>query len=384
MRTYQYYLAGKFLKPFLLSTAFFIFFLLLFQLFRIIRLILDKGVELSIVFELIGHMCITFVPLALPLAILFSGIFVMNKLSEHSEIIAMRSFGISKRQLFAPFMFMGLGLMCLLFVLSNKWIPYSQREFKNIVLSLTSRGMISDIRSGQFFTDIPDVTLFAEEVDPETKEMTHLFISMRDPRNKSEKIIFAKSGLLNKGSGDGVEIPSMTLRKGNITEVKEERETVENIHFDTYSFPLVEEGQFFSPILRDGMLDGRSLWKILEKREEELKALRAEDRPEHELTSIKNALHNGKIEFYTRINNAMLCLLFMILGAALGIKKGRGRSRNAGPVALMILIFYYALFFGGLALSKRGFFPAILVVFLPTLIVMYFTAYFFKKVDWPA
>src|SRR5690606_17243827 len=100
----QRYLAINFVPPFLVACAFFVTFLLTSQLFRLTSIVVNKGVEFWSVLELFGHIAISFLPMAVPLSALFATIMTLNKLSEDSEIVAMRSFGIEKSQLFKPFL----------------------------------------------------------------------------------------------------------------------------------------------------------------------------------------------------------------------------------------------------------------------------------------
>ena len=65
------YLSANFVVPFVLSTGFFVIFLLTFQLFRLIRIVTDKDVETYVLLELMGHIAISFLPMAVPLAGLF-------------------------------------------------------------------------------------------------------------------------------------------------------------------------------------------------------------------------------------------------------------------------------------------------------------------------
>ena len=104
----QRYIAYNFLPPFLASCIFFVMFLLTFQLFKITRIIINKGVEFSVILELIGHIAISFFPMAIPLSALVATIYTLNKLCEDSEIMAMRSFGMSKFQLFQPLLILGI------------------------------------------------------------------------------------------------------------------------------------------------------------------------------------------------------------------------------------------------------------------------------------
>ena len=70
------------------------------------------------------------------------------------------------------------------------------------------------------------------------------------------------------------------------------------------------------------------------------------------------------------------------MGFCLGIKKGRGRTKNTGALAFGFLLFYYALFFFGVSLAKKGTLSPVVCVFLPTLILFIISGYLYKRLDW--
>jgi lipopolysaccharide export system permease protein len=96
------YLASSFIPPFILGFIFFVAFLITFYMFRIIGLIITKGIDVLTVLTMVINLSVSFFPMAAPLAAFFATIYTLNKLSEDSEIIAMRSFGISKIKIFLP------------------------------------------------------------------------------------------------------------------------------------------------------------------------------------------------------------------------------------------------------------------------------------------
>ena len=158
------YLAAHFILPFLTSTVFFVLFLLTSQLFRLADVFVTKSSGLTDVLLLFGHIAVSFLPMAIPLSALFASLYTMNKMSEDSEIVAMRSFGLTKWQLFKPFLMLGIFISIAVFSLNRNLIPHSKALFKNTVIRMTSQGMALNLQSGIFFTDVPGVILFAEEV----------------------------------------------------------------------------------------------------------------------------------------------------------------------------------------------------------------------------
>jgi len=61
-----------------------------------------KGIELSIILELIFYLSATLVPMVLPLAILLASIITFGNLGEHYELVALKSAGVSLRRFLTP------------------------------------------------------------------------------------------------------------------------------------------------------------------------------------------------------------------------------------------------------------------------------------------
>lgn len=365
----QRYLAVHFLPPFLVACGFFVTFLLTSQLFRLTSIVVNKSVDLIAILELFGHIAISFLPMAVPLSALFATIMTLNKLSEDSEIVAMRSFGYTKERLLVPFMIMGLVISIAIFALNRNLIPYSKLLFRNTVIMLTSKGMTMSVQAGQFFTDVPNVILFAEEVTDEGNHLHDVFIQTL-ANDGVESVIMAKRGALVKQEFEGVGLPTLRLHltDGNIVRTQENGSDTEKILFEEYDFPLLAGGGQPGFIAKDSMLSNNQLWQqIQETKKEEVKGDR---------------LAKMEIEYWSRLNTPFQVLVFIFVGFTLGIKRGRGKQRNTSVLGLLVLIVYYAAFFGGVSLARKGAVPAWFVVFIPTLLASIFGAWSYKKLDW--
>lgn len=366
-----------------MSSLFFVTFLLTFQLFRIIRVVISKGVDSSTIFELVGHIAVSFIPLAIPLSALFATIFTLNKLSEDSEIVAMRSFGATKGKLIFPFMLIGVFIAFALFGLNRQLIPKSKTIFRNTLIRLTSRGVLTEIKPGQFFTEIPSVTLFAERVVD--GKMEEVFI--RQGKGDSEQVIFAKRGALIKQTLGELQNPAirMHLEEGNITKTKGGG-GVEKFLFKEYDFPIHSGGEAPGFVTKDSMRTNSELRKVIRTRKSRRAELLAKDKlkisEQAEINHIKNRLPKSQLEYWTRYNTPLQVLIFILLGFSLGIKKGRGRQRNSGAIGLMVLIGYYATFFIGVSLARKGIVPPFVTIFTPTFLATAIGVKFYKNLDW--
>lgn len=331
------------------------------------------------VFELMGHISISFIPMALPLSCLFATIYTLNKLSEDSEIVAMRSFGLTKIRLFIPFLVSGLFIGACVYSLNNKVIPASKTQFKNTIIRLTSRGVLTEIKSGQFFTEIPGVTLFAEEVIEKGRQMHKVFIQKKGKGNLLEQVVVAKEGALIKIQDKEWGIPSIRLHLKNGSIIKRysgSESDVEKILFKDYDFPLTSGGVITGFVTKDGMRTNAELRQVIKKvtKESIEQKLSKKD--------MARRMAKTKLELWSRINTPVQCVVFVFLGFVLGIKHGRGKSKNTSGRALVFILGYYAIFFLGVSLSRKGVIPPHISVFTPTTIATLIGAYFYKKLDW--
>ena len=384
------YLASHFIPPFLLGFVFFIAFLITFYMFRIISLIVTKGIDVVTVSGLVLDLSVSFFPLATPLAVFFATIYTLNKFSEDSEIIALRSFGISKFKIYAPFFVLSLFIGVSISSLSGRYIPFANSNFRNTILKLTSTGMLTSIKSGQFFTDIPNVTLFAESVNDDGDSFENVFLHLRGDSVGVESVIFAKKGALVKLFADESHAPSLRLNlsSGNIIKIDQKSEQTEKILFEQYDFPVFST-DFSSSILdKDSMKSNAELLVTIKRKSEDLQKL-YETKAKHsdfaqKKKEMKKSLAKSEIEFYARFLTIPQVVLFVLLGFSLGIKNGRGPSSNNTFKAIVILLSFYALYFFLISMAQRGFLSSIFVPSVPILFLFIVSFFYFKKLDWVA
>ncbi len=374
------YICFQFIPSFLLSFVFFVAFLNTFYMFRILSLIVDKGVELKIVLFMLLNLSLSFFPIAMPISVFFATIYVLNKLSEDSEIIAMRSFGISKFSLYFPILLLSSVLSIGLFSLNSVLIPKANADFKNTIVKLTSSGMLTSIKSGQFFTDIPGTTLFAQVVSSDGQGFTNVFLHLKGKtKADGHKIIFAKSGTLIKMYADEWHAPSLRLhlKEGNIIHQNAKNESIEKVLFSAYDFPVFNSDFSEMVLDKDSMKTSTELQKVIGvKKQDYLTAIPSE------VKAKKKLYYKSLNEFYSRFLAPIQIIIFSFIGFCLGIKKGRGKGRNNSATAAVILLSYFGLYFLFLSLSQKGNLYPEITSFVPPLILFILGMKYYKDLDW--
>jgi len=80
-------------------------------------------------------------------------------------------------------------------------------------------------------------------------------------------------------------------------------------------------------------------------------------------------IRSYQVEFYKKFSIALACLVFMFVGAPLGLAIRRGGLATIGAIALGIFMFYWITLVQGEKLSERGFFPPWLGMWIANLIM---------------
>jgi len=369
----QRYLAAQFILPLVVSTVFFICFLLTFELFRLTEILITRDISFWFVLGLIGNITLTFIPLSLPIAVFFSTVYCLNRLSADSEYIAMRAGGLTKTRIMLPFLLVAGLLSASVYQLNQTLIPASNKEFKRKINFLTSSGLLAGIKEGQFFTLIPNVTLFASQSTKYGRHLKEVFLHLSE-KDKQERVIFASRGelIFKRSAEDLTEKLTLILFDGNIVGQSKTMDT-EKINFSKYTFPI-SQNQFSDRLeIKETMLSSAELEKVIKMTPEEAQKV---------YDFNKKEFFNAKYEFWNRKNGALICFIFCFLGFTLGISGNRGKSSNSGLRGLMCLIGYYGVFFSLVSFAKKEIIPIPLAVFLPSGLMVIVGIWFYRRLDW--
>ncbi len=395
----QRYLAVKFIVPFWIGTALFVSFLLVFQLFKVIKIFIKKGVSLWEVGEMIGHIALSFVPMAVPLAGLFAAVYTMNRLSEDSELVAIRSFGMKKNEILLPFVIVSIFLALSVHGLNQEIIPWSKTRFKNGIAAMSAKGLTSDLKSEHFFVEIPDITLFAREVGPDGKILKDVFLNFS--KEGSERTIVSSRGELFRELKNGLPQIKLSLEKGNILKRTANKNDLEKIVFERYILPIVEESSFQGMVSKENMKSSSELAASMRELTEQIKEkmnliLKIEEgssgnnenkedlkiRLSSEILELKLGHSRANLEYWMRLNTPFQVLIFIFLGLCLGVKAGRGKTSNVSLPLALTVISYYVLFFTGVGLAKKGDLPPSSVVLVPSLLLLILAQHYYRRLDW--
>jgi lipopolysaccharide export system permease protein len=139
LKKLYWFIIKSYIGP-LLFTFFIALFILVMQfLWKYVDELVGKGLELHILLELLFYASSTFVPLALPLAILLSSLMTFGNFGEHYELVAMKSTGIALRRIMMPLIILSIFISGFAFFFSNNVLPIANLKFHALLYDVRQK-----------------------------------------------------------------------------------------------------------------------------------------------------------------------------------------------------------------------------------------------------
>lgn len=157
----------SYIGPFF-ATFFISLFLILMQfLWKFVDDLVGKGLEWYVIGELLFYASGTFVPLALPLAVLLSSIMTMGNMGEHYELVAFKSAGISLRKIMMPLISISIILVFVAFYFSNNVLPVANLKMLSLLYDIRQQRPALNITEGVYFRGIDNYVIRISEKEPD-------------------------------------------------------------------------------------------------------------------------------------------------------------------------------------------------------------------------
>ncbi len=154
MKKLDRFILTSYLGP-LVMTFFIALFILLMQfLWKYIDDLVGKGLEWYIIVKLLFFFSTTFVPLALPLAILLSSLMMFGNLGEHYELVTMKAAGISLSRIMRPLIIVSIFISALAFYYSNVVLPMANLKSLSLLYDVREKKLAFNLKEGVFYAGI--------------------------------------------------------------------------------------------------------------------------------------------------------------------------------------------------------------------------------------
>lgn len=187
----------NYLGPFVLTFLISEFVLIMQFVWKYIDDLAGKGLEPLVIAEFILYLSASIVPMALPLAILLSGIMTFGSLAEDLELVACKSAGISLYRVMSPLIIVSVLLAGAAFYFSNNVLPVANLKLRSLVSDIQKQKPAIDIKPGVFYEGIKDMVIRVESVSEDKKTLSGILIYDHTRRdNGNSRVTLAKKGTI--------------------------------------------------------------------------------------------------------------------------------------------------------------------------------------------
>ncbi|MCQ2062485.1 MAG: LptF/LptG family permease [Fibrobacter sp.] len=404
------YVLKELVGPFLAALFGITFLFVVDFLVKILDNVLSKGLPASTVLEIFALNLAWMLSLSVPMAVLVGCLMAFGRLSGDLEITAVKAAGVSPLSLMRPVLLVG-ALFSVLMILFNNWVlPEANHRSVELMNAVSRKKPHVFVDAGRLITQFPDVQLWVNHIDPVSGTLYGIQVYELERRG-APRIVYADSATMDyvdngatlmfrlrsgethmvdpdkpenyfrirffsqdlamKNVDDRLERRSRSYRSDREMPVEMMLDVVHEAErrHDTLSITAREKvlatlTSMEKNLLGDSIVpadaklemdaDSVQLRRSLQKvRIQEVSALRTTERLWGRLETELKRQAQYLVEIHKKFSTSFACLIFVLIGAPLGIMARKGGIGTGIIYSLAFFVIYWVCLIGGENLADR-------------------------------
>jgi len=378
-------------------------FLLQFMMKFADRLV-GKGLDTWLLIQLVVFNLSWMLVLVVPMATLVATLMAYGNFSQNNEITILKSSGVSLyRMMSGPFI-ASILLAILLFLFNDKVLPDANHQARLLMQDISQQKPTLSLEPGFFSQEVSNYAILVREINSTTNELSGLTIydyttaakinvvtantgkiyftadqknlvmdlwqgeiHESDVKNSGlyRKLIFDKHRIVMDGSQFSFHQSQGGIRGERELDVDTMKAIVSNFRAEReqqINFLNAETNKFF---LADSSFISVFPKKVVAS-DERLILARVLDKirtAKNNITSKSRSIEftdreieKYEVEIYKKYSIPAACIIFILIGAPLGVMVRKGGFGVAAGISLFFFLIYWAFLIGGEKLAERGFF----------------------------
>ncbi len=312
MKTLYRYISGELLKLVFISFLLFLFVILVDRASTIAETVLGQGVSFFDFLSVLLKGLPAFFGIVIPISFVISVIVLFIQMGNNNELVALKSCGISVKQISVPIFFIGLLFSLFSFYSLMFLAPESNVAMKKELEKLLKKKITMSISPKNFSSNFPGVTFYVEKVFPEKGLIENFMVSLQ---KKSELLtIFGKKGTL-RTVGDTV---FLDIYNGSAQLINWKKpEEFKLLKFKDYTVELYR----FSKKEKFSAEKYKTLFQL-----------------------IRDNSVEGRTELLKRVCLSLSPLIVGILAFSVAVSLPRGSMGTGIAFGLLLIVLYYILY----------------------------------------
>jgi len=393
--------------PFFFSFFTLMFIFLLQFIMKFIDQLVGKGLSAWVIGELILLNLAWMVVLAVPMSVLVATLMGFGSMSSHNEITAMKASGMSLYRMLAPVVLFAVILTLACIEFNNEILPEANHRAKNLIVDIRRKKPTLTITAGLFSQEIQGYSILARKTFETSNDLEGVTIyDYTDPTNNV--VVTAKKGTISFTPDYRKLI--MDLQEGEIHQLSSSDPTLyRRLHYSRHRIVMNVEGFDFERTAEgelgrsDRELSAQTMQRAVDSMEQlnensyrqikELMEKQIEYQPRQPIQNIPSsmlqfnlskmnpllsAINNTRntvamienhlltinynqdridqylVEIHKKYSIPVACIVFVFVGAPLGIMARRGTFGIAASLSFGFFLMYWACLIGGEKLADRG------------------------------
>ena len=423
MKILNRYILKEFIRSFIVSILIVYSILLIQLMIKLLDKFLGKGFEFSFLLELLFYNTAWIIAMAIPMAILVASLLTFGKLSSNNEIVGFSSSGIKLYDIIKTPLFTTIIISIITIYFSCNILPMMNYQSRKLNHELSRKRPDVEFEESIYSDLIPNHIVKFKERDKKNKSKFYDIIIHQISNNKLNRSIISDSVIINTNNQDIM----FNLFNGVIHERVALNDEYRQINFEAYQLKvpidktthnntkyirgdreltlsmlnhtndsLIKKMDYLKYKIKKRLtlfnidttninyahlidiIDSKnidSLSKINDTHLKKIYKVKAKANKTIIAGYLKNIerssgkINKNKVEKHKKFAIPIASIIFLLIGAPLGIKMRRGNMAVSMAISLMFFILYYILIVGGEQLADKNLFNPILSMWLPNIIV---------------
>ncbi len=366
--------------------------------------LVGKGLDTWVIIKLIAYNLSWMIVLVVPMATLVATLMAFGNMSQNNEVTIMKSSGISLyRMIFPPFL-ASIVVAYLLYLFNNEVLPDANHQAKILMSDISRTKPTLSLEPGFFSQEVSNYAILVRSIDQKTNDLYQITIyDYSDPAKINVvtadrgKIFFSKDQtklIMDLYNG---EIHESDVQNTSLYRKLEFEKHIISMNADQFSFQQsgptsrgerelsVQDMQFITDSLKQLFVSYKKIFideankqffldstklsqstfksaainkevvlhRILEKIKTNKNIMLSNF---NRLEWTEREIEKYEVEIHKKFALPVACIVFVLIGAPLGVMVRKGGFGVAAGVSLLFFLIYWAFLIGGEKLSERGFF----------------------------
>ncbi|MEO8197136.1 MAG: LptF/LptG family permease [Thermoanaerobaculia bacterium] len=350
------YVLGEILGPLGLGFLVYTFILLLQFLFSSAEMIIRRGLPAEIVGQLVLFSLPNIVVLTIPMALLLGILVGIGRLASDSELVALRSTGMSLYRLLRPVLLLSAVLTVVNGLLMIYLLPQGNRAVSRLYLDILTRTVAQQVEPRVFYNEWQGKVLYVFESSARGEDWKGVFLADAVPSERQEVIVARRGKLVVEDEGERVVLQLTDAIKHS---------------FDFHSPKRYETSRHetLRIVLRDRFLstERARLASRRGPRELELGELRKLAR---DISATPEQRRIARVGVHKMFAIPAACLVMGLLALPLGFTNRHGGKSSGFALSIGVIVLYYVMLSQGEDAARLGKLSPGLAIWLPDLLLL--------------